>query len=116
MDIYRRHTAAKRDVRREVEWHLSDVSAGELARRFIDSGTNPSAHLRCDELIHHVRRALSNMASNDRQVLIMRHLEGLSTAEIAATVGLSEEAVKKRHARALLRLQERLSDISRNEL
>ncbi len=115
MDIHRRHTAAKRDVRREVEWHLSDASACDLASRFIESGSNPSAHLRRDELIQHVRRVLSNMASYDRQVLIMRHLEGLSTAEIAATVGLSEEAVKKRQVRALLRLQERLSNISGNE-
>ncbi len=112
VDMHRRHTARMRDVRREVDWHLSDVSACELAERFVDSGTSPSVRLNRAELSKRVREILSAMRTHDRQVLVLRHLEELSTAEIATVLAISEEAVKKRHARALLRLQHELIDIS----
>ena len=112
VDMHRRHTAGKRDVRREVDWHLSDVSACDLAQRLVGSGTSPSAHVNRAELSARVREILSTMRSHDCQVLILRHLEELSTAEIANVIGISEEAVKKRHVRALLRLQKQLADIS----
>jgi DNA-directed RNA polymerase specialized sigma24 family protein len=44
----------------------------------------------------------------ERDVLVLRIVEGLSFAEIAAAVGISEEAAKKRSQRGLQRLRARV--------
>ena len=41
----------------------------------------------------------------DRELLVMRYLEQLSTKEIAAALGSTEGAIKTRHVRALERLR-----------
>lgn len=54
--------------------------------------------------------ALDLLDPIDRAVLRLRHEQGLSYAEIAPCAGLpSDEAVRKRHARALLRLRAALA-------
>jgi DNA-directed RNA polymerase specialized sigma24 family protein len=39
----------------------------------------------------------------DREVLVLIYLEKLSTGEAAAVCGISQEALRSRHRRALLR-------------
>ena len=46
----------------------------------------------------------------DREVLVMRYLEQLTNADIAAALDNSEGAVKMRHLRALERLRGLLTD------
>jgi RNA polymerase sigma-70 factor (ECF subfamily) len=46
-------------------------------------------------------------------VLVMRHLEQLSTSEVAAVLGISEGAVMTRLTRALVRIRALLDDESR---
>jgi RNA polymerase sigma-70 factor (ECF subfamily) len=60
------------------------------------------------EIRDRVRQALGKLAPRDREILVLRHLEELSISEIAAILGLSEEAIKKRQVRALERLQNQL--------
>jgi RNA polymerase sigma-70 factor (ECF subfamily) len=88
---------------------LSDESALELAQRLIDPGTGPSQRLIRDELYRRVQGALAQLSERDREVLIMRYLEQLSTREIAAVLEVSEGAVKVRHVRALKRLRDLLA-------
>jgi len=52
-----------------------------------------------------VQAALAQLAEHDREVLVLRHLEQLSTREIAAVLGITEGAVYTRHLRALERLR-----------
>ena len=52
-----------------------------------------------------LREALDGMDATDREVLTLRHFEQLSTAETAQELGISEDAAKKRHVRALKRLK-----------
>ena len=56
----------------------------------------------------HVRAGLEQLTVADREVLILRHLEQLSTAETASVLKCSEGAVKVRLLRALRRLRELL--------
>ncbi len=42
---------------------------------------------------------------SDTEVLVLGHMEQMTTAEIAATLAISEAVVKKRHVRALERLR-----------
>jgi RNA polymerase sigma-70 factor (ECF subfamily) len=62
-----------------------------------------------------VRAALARLPESDREVLVLRYLEELATAEVAAVLGISEAAVKMRHRRALDRLSRLLEDLSRGD-
>ena len=84
---------------------LPDESAAQLARRLADLGSSPSEQAVREELRQRVRPALDRLAPGDREVLVLRHLEQLSTAEAAAVLGIGEGAVKIRHLRALQRLR-----------
>jgi RNA polymerase sigma-70 factor (sigma-E family) len=57
-----------------------------------------------------LRTALSGLPRRQRQVVVLRYWSGLSVAETAADLRVSEGAVKGYTARALARLQELLTD------
>jgi len=119
VELHRTHvTAQRRSVTREQrdELLLSNHSAVALANALIAPGTSPSHNLIRAELCARVRSALSELPPRDREVLMMRHLEHLSTAEIAAILAISESAVMTRHTRALVRLRGLLDDERSEEL
>ena len=115
--IHQHHHARKRGVTREGPAlpGLPDESVGELAGRLAASGTSPSRHALREELRQRVRGALGRLGERDREVLVLRYLEQLPLAEVAAVLGASVGAVKARHARALLRLQALLGDAGEGE-
>ena len=108
--LHRHHLGAqRRDAGREQSWEaaLPDHSAALLAQRLLaNNGTSPSRQAQRSELRGRVQAALANLGERDREVLVLRHLEMMTTSEIAATLAISEVAVKKRHVRALERLRE----------
>ena len=53
--------------------------------------------------------ALARLTPEQRQTIELRFLEGMSVAETAATMGRSDEAVKKLQARALANLRRHLA-------
>lgn len=106
--LQRRHTAGKRDVAREQLAEFPDESALELAERLASPGTGPEERVLRDELRLRVREALNRLSPADRELLVLRHAEQLSTKEAAAVLGVSEPAVKSRHLRALERLRSAL--------
>jgi RNA polymerase sigma-70 factor (ECF subfamily) len=113
IELHRRHVkASKRSVTREEPevLQLPDESAAELAARLVNRGSSPSERVLHEELRQRVRQALERLAPGDRQVLVLRHLEQLSTAEAAVVLGIGEGAFKSRHLRALQRLRTLLGD------
>jgi RNA polymerase sigma-70 factor, ECF subfamily len=111
--LHRHHIRTrKRSVSREEaqSMPLPDDSVVRLARRLLARGSSPSQALIHDELRERLRAALDLMAPHDREILVMRNLEQLPVAEIAAILGLTEGAVKVRHLRALQRLRSILGD------
>jgi RNA polymerase sigma-70 factor, ECF subfamily len=113
VDLHRRHIRAeRRSVFREEGPHLdrSDESARALAEHLVASGTSPSRGLIRAELRERVQDALARLSPRDREVLVLRHLEGLATAEVAVVLGTSAGAVMTRHTRALVRLRALLGD------
>jgi RNA polymerase sigma-70 factor (ECF subfamily) len=108
IDLHRRHLhAQRRSVKREepLGLHLSNQSALQLADRVLGRQSSPSDRAIRSELRARVRTALDRLGERDREVLVLRHLEQLSTRETAAVLGLSEGSVKTRHLRALERLR-----------
>jgi RNA polymerase sigma-70 factor (ECF subfamily) len=111
LELHRRHVlAGKRSVTREepAEPALPDESVFALACRLVAGGSSPSSRLKREELRGQVRAALAALSPNDREVLVLRHLEHLSMKEVAAVLGVSEGAVKVRHLRALARFRDLL--------
>jgi RNA polymerase sigma-70 factor, ECF subfamily len=109
IQAHRHHLGAeRRNPKREysLDLELPDQSAWRLTDELIDSGTSPSRHLLRDELRAHVRTVLDALSAADRQVLVLRFLEHLSTADTAAVLGLSVAAVKSRQLRALARFRD----------
>jgi RNA polymerase sigma-70 factor (ECF subfamily) len=110
--LHDRHLrAGRRSVTREdrAGWHLSDRSSMALADVFICDATSASGAAVRRELIQRVRSALVQLSYNDREVLIQRFMEQLSSKEIAAGLGISENAVNLRHMRALERIRKLLT-------
>ena len=113
--LHERHLHAdKRSVLREEAGapKLPDGSVLNLARRLAARGPSPSEQLMHQEMCERVRSALARLPEIDREVLALRYLEELSTAEVAAVLLISEAAVKMRHRRALDRLSRLLEDLS----
>jgi RNA polymerase sigma-70 factor (ECF subfamily) len=103
---YRRHLlAARRSVgREEAPPPLPDGSVLALAERLLDRDAGPSEAARRAERRDRVRRALDDLPPPEREVLALRYLEELTAKEVAAVLGIGEEAAKKRALRALQRL------------
>jgi RNA polymerase sigma-70 factor (ECF subfamily) len=112
LKLHQRHRAAKRDAAREepAAPPLPDGSALELAQRLVAPGPSPSGLAVREEMRDRVRAALAALPEPDREVLVLRYLEGMTTAEVAAVLGLGASAVKMRHHRALERLCRALGD------
>jgi RNA polymerase sigma-70 factor (ECF subfamily) len=111
VEEHRRHVrATKRTVKREEPdfLELPDESACLLADRLLDRRSSPSQHAVREETRRRVRAAIALLPDRDREVLVLRHLEQLTTAQTAGVLGITEAAVKARHVRALDRLQRRL--------
>jgi RNA polymerase sigma-70 factor (ECF subfamily) len=117
--LYRRHVrAARRSVSREESLRLTlpDSSALALADRLAARDSSPGARLDQEELRGWVQAALARLGDGDREVLVLRFLEDLSTREMAAVLGVTEAGVKTRQLRALRRLRDLLDDALPKEL
>ena len=113
LQLQRNHVHAKRrSVKREARQHtgLSHASAAELADRLFVGDHTPHSRLQREELLAHVRAAMEQLSERDREVLILRYLEQLSTRDTAAVLGVGESAVKMRHLRAVQHLRELLDE------
>lgn len=114
LQLHRHHIGAhRRSVDREVRWDMAlpDRSADALADHLMASGTSPSRLLIRDELRGRVQAALDRLVQPDREILLMRHLEGMSAAEIGSVLEISAGAVRVRLLRALTRLRALLDEL-----
>ena len=74
-----------------------------------DEARGPAAQALTDELEATLDRALSQLPEEWRAAVVLRDLEGLSTAEAAAIAGVGEPAFKSRLHRGRMRLRELLA-------
>ena len=109
---HRRHTARRRSVAREEPPDLPNSSAIMLAERLLARDTDPARAALRKEKRQRVRALLDRLSADDREVLVLRFLERLSSTEAGAVLGISPGAVRLRLMRALERLRRHLSDDS----
>ena len=77
---------------------------GRTAFELPDMSRNPEEQLMKKLGMEAVRRGLEQLPEQQRQILVLRELGGLSYAELAQTLGLEEGTVKSRIFRARKRL------------
>ncbi len=105
----RERGTGRRSVLRELP--LPEHSSLALAASLVPGEASPSRALARRETVQQVREAIARLASRDREVLLMRTFEAASYEEIGFLFGISPEAAKKRHGRALLRLHQILLEL-----
>jgi RNA polymerase sigma-70 factor (ECF subfamily) len=103
----RRHSAERRTPDREAD--PSEVTRLATGER----GPNETAAIR-DEIAR-IERALRELRADDRDVIVLAILVGMSHAEIARELGSSEGATRSRLSRALARLSARLTRGDHND-
>lgn len=112
--IHRAHLArSRRGVFRESKNRslpLPDESTAQLVDCLASPDAGPSEHALVKELQQRVRSGLAQLDDGDRELLVMRYLEHMPLAEVAQTLSITLDAAKKRHRRALERLELTLSD------
>jgi RNA polymerase sigma-70 factor (ECF subfamily) len=104
----RRHLGAgMRDAQREVALgaERSGVSTVAAAEAFVASATSPTQAARREELRAGVLAALEELDELDREIVVLRHFEGLSNEEAALELAITPAAASKRFVRALVRLR-----------
>ena len=118
IDMHRRHRGAQRrsvDRERSMNATYADQSSLNLAAQLKDHELTPAAATIRRELEERFLAALSELGEDDRDIIVMRHQEHLSTGEVAEALGLSSAAAGMRYLRALRRLRDVLgSDHSGN--
>lgn len=115
IDAHRRHrVASNRSVDREVPIQAADGddrSEADMVNRFTDRELTPAAAATWHELQVRFAAAVEKLDEADRQIVLLRHFEHLSTAEAADVLGLSKPAAGMRYLRAMRRLRALLDGV-----
>ena len=107
LDLMRRRTRRQSD-----SLTVENDKGEEVERDVVDTSiaSNPEeAYLRA-ERIQKVREGIMKLDGEQRQLIIMRDMNGMSYAEIATVLGLNEGTVKSRLNRARSALKKILTD------
>lgn len=79
---------------------FADLGVGEAEGDLPDPAPQPDQLLADRQRIGMLERTLHALPAEQREILLLRELEDMSYAEIAATLGIAEGTVKSRLARA----------------
>jgi RNA polymerase sigma-70 factor (ECF subfamily) len=115
MKLHRQHLGTQqRAAGREVSLYrdaLPLASSAALAAQLLGKETSPTQVVVRAERMLRVQEALNSLEPVDREIISLRHFEGLSRREAAQALGIEEAAAAKRYVRALKRLREALTDM-----
>jgi RNA polymerase sigma-70 factor, ECF subfamily len=107
--LHRHHLKAQmRDAGREVSLRhraTPQASSASLAEMLLGRLTSPTRAARRAEMQLKLQEILNAMEPFDREMLALRHFEGLSNGEAALVLGLTKTAASNRYIRALERLK-----------
>ena len=105
--------AAKRDVRRQcsLDEQIDDAShrAHRLGSALNDCMPSPSSVIRSDESLQRLTLAITLLPKDYREVIQLRHFEGLSFPEIAVRLDRNPGATRMLWFRAVEKLKEAMN-------
>jgi RNA polymerase sigma-70 factor (ECF subfamily) len=109
IDAHRRHrVAGSRSLDREVPLRTADDgehSQVDGMAQIPDRELTPAAAATWHELERRFAAAVELLEDDDRQIVLLKHFEHLSTAEAAEALGLTKPAAGMRYLRAMRRLR-----------
>jgi RNA polymerase sigma-70 factor (ECF subfamily) len=108
----------QRKVSRRQEWPLEPV-AGDDSAAWAEPGSDeplPSEHASLRERADLVQWALAKLRPLHREIVVLRHFEGLKFCEIAEVLSIPEGTTKSRMAEALSHLQSLLKVLNEDNL
>ncbi|EMI23674.1 RNA-polymerase sigma-E factor [Rhodopirellula europaea SH398] len=96
----------KRDPRLEQNLNASLVNAsGFLQSKIAADVTSPSQHFARNEAFLQLAEALESLPEHYREVIVLRHVEGMSFADVAKSMDKSVDSVEKLWVRGLAKLR-----------
>lgn len=104
-------TIARNRARTWLKWRQRQPRQECLEVDIADSADSPERHTEKAERRRLVLSALDKLPEDRRQALVLHYLEGLSTPQVAAQVGITEAAVRQRLHRARQQMQEEMEHI-----
>lgn len=106
-NVHRRHLGVqKRSTERQLE--ILDALADSFFQPLEPSAslTSPSQAMMREETMSQIQRALADLPELHREILLLRHFEGLSNTEVAAVLNIGAKAASSRYVRAIERLRQ----------
>jgi RNA polymerase sigma-70 factor (ECF subfamily) len=111
VSLVRHHLADRRDARLEEQLHSAvEHSSAALMRNFTAGSDSPSRNAIRREQSVLLAEALDELPADYREVIVLRHLEGKTFAEIATLMSRSVPSIKSIWTRAVSKLRVRLSE------
>ena len=107
LNVRRDHMVAKcRSMEREQR--LDGSPSGLLAKTIAHNLSTPSERVAKLEFHRQVTEVIEMLPDGDREILLMRNVDGLSHQQIAQVLDINATASRKRYARALMKLEKLL--------
>lgn len=118
--VHRRHLQVKgRAVALERSFGAPGgpfASSLSIAGELVSPSGSPSDAAALAEHQQRLAAALELLEPTDREVLVLRHLEQLTNAQVAATLNLETSTASKRYVRALRKLRDLLDEAGLRDL
>lgn len=115
INVHQHHLGTKkRDVSQEVSIYrrpMPEACSVSLAQQLLGQLTSPTKAVARAEMQLLVQDVLNSMDPIDREILVLRNFEQMSTTETAEALGIKRSTASKRYISALKRLKQTLSKI-----
>src|SRR5437762_633541 len=89
----------------EPEGEREPAFAAIVERQILQSSSDPHADLNTEEQRRILYAALQDLPEKERTAIILRDIEGLSTAEVAQILGSAEATVRSQISTARLKIR-----------
>lgn len=110
-NVARHYGTLKRGVGREVSLEQDfEQSSAQLVGQLIADQTSPSMKLMKQERSEQLADALLRLLEDERTAVVLKHFHNWSVAEIAQSLGRTQEAVAGLLRRGLKKLRDHLTD------
>lgn len=84
---------------------VNGVDVDEASEWLASGASSPEQHLLTRERVGQVWRVVEGLSARQKTVFLLRHVEEMEIAEIAASTGLSEGTIKAHLSRALAKVR-----------